>query len=105
MTTAFLILFCWRLRKRTSAVKMIIGAMKRNTKIIAKAPFPVFGFLPDGFAWLSTGLRGSKDKLFDASVVFIALPTIVVDLQCGQTYIWIINAYTIAMCAVQPLCG
>ena len=42
---------------------------------------------------------------FDASVVFTALPTIVNDLHSGDTYIWIINAYTLAMTALQPLYG
>ncbi|KAF2253606.1 MFS general substrate transporter [Trematosphaeria pertusa] len=42
---------------------------------------------------------------FDASVVFTALPTIVSDLQSGELYIWIINAYTLSMTALQPLYG
>jgi MFS family permease len=41
----------------------------------------------------------------DASVVFNALPTIVNDLGSGDTYIWIVNAYTLAMTALQPLYG
>jgi EmrB/QacA subfamily drug resistance transporter len=42
---------------------------------------------------------------FDASVIFTALPTIVNDLHSGELYIWTINAYTLAMTALQPLYG
>lgn len=42
---------------------------------------------------------------FDASVVFTALPTIVSGLQSGELYIWIVNAYTLSMTALQPLYG
>lgn len=42
---------------------------------------------------------------FDASVVFTALPTIVSSLQSGELYIWIVNAYTLSMTALQPLYG
>ncbi|PVI01659.1 MFS general substrate transporter [Periconia macrospinosa] len=42
---------------------------------------------------------------FDASVVFTALPTIVEQLNAAENYIWIINAYTLAMTVVQPLYG
>lgn len=42
---------------------------------------------------------------FDASVVFTALPTMVEQLQAAKNYVWIINAYTLAMTVGQPLYG
>ncbi|KAL4993119.1 MFS general substrate transporter [Aspergillus recurvatus] len=41
----------------------------------------------------------------DASVISTALPTIVRDLNSGDSYVWISNAYMLTMAAFQPLYG
>ena len=41
----------------------------------------------------------------DASVISTALPTIVQDLNSGNSYVWISNAYMLTMAAFQPLYG
>lgn len=38
-------------------------------------------------------------------MVFTALPTIVGKFQAAENYVWIINAYTLAMTVMQPLYG
>ena len=41
----------------------------------------------------------------DASIITIALPTIVEDIGGGTQYVWIANSFVVAACVVQPLLG
>ena len=50
-----------------------------------------------GFAGLLTAL--------EATITSTALPSIIADLQGGDTYIWAVNGYLLAMTSLQPLFG
>lgn len=50
-----------------------------------------------GFAGLLTAL--------EATITSTSLPSIIADLQGGDTYIWAVNGYLLAMTSLQPLYG
>jgi EmrB/QacA subfamily drug resistance transporter len=68
---------------------------------------PTTAFKPSLRFWtifLAVGFSGLLTAL-EATITSTALPSIIADLQGGETYIWAVNGYLLAMTSLQPLYG
>ncbi|KAK4032143.1 MFS general substrate transporter-like protein [Parachaetomium inaequale] len=68
---------------------------------------PTTAFKPSLRFWtifLAVGFSGLLTAL-EATITSTALPSIIADLQGGDTYIWAVNGYLLAMTSLQPLYG
>jgi EmrB/QacA subfamily drug resistance transporter len=68
---------------------------------------PTAAFKPSLRFWtifIAVGFSGLLTAL-EATITSTALPSIIADLEGGDTYIWAVNGYLVAMTSLQPLYG